>query len=79
MLVLLVVPPLYGCEIWIASGHGAKNRYIPCHLISQVLGSHAAWELLLACCMGFLGAMLFLPFGVLARKLLGLLGAVCLI
>ena len=47
MLVLLVVPPLYGCEIWIASGHETKKRYIPCHLISQVLGSHVAWGFLL--------------------------------
>ena len=39
--------PLYGCEIWMPSGHGTKKRYIPCQLISQVLGSDVAWRLLL--------------------------------
>jgi len=33
-------------EIWIAFGHGAEQRYIPCHVIAAELGKDASWGLL---------------------------------
>ena len=78
VVAIAVSSVLDGCEIWIAFGHGTKKRYIPCHLISRVLGSDVAWGLL-PYCMGFLGAILVPPFIKLARKPLGLFDAVCLI
>ena len=34
VIAITVSSVLRDCEIWIAFGHGAKQRYIPCHLIA---------------------------------------------
>ena len=46
VIAIAVSSVLHGCEIWIAFGHGAKKRYIPFHLITQLLGSDVGWRLL---------------------------------
>jgi len=42
VIVIAVTSVLRDCEIWIAFGHGAKQRYIPCHIIEAELGKDAS-------------------------------------
>lgn len=46
VIAIAVSSVLQDCELWIAFGHGAKLRYIPCHLIAAELGNDASWGLL---------------------------------
>jgi len=39
----VVVIAIAVSEIWIAFGHGAKQRYIQCHVIAAELGKDASW------------------------------------
>ena len=66
VIAIAVSSVLHGCEIWIAFGHGAKKRYIPCHLISQILGSDVAWGLLLP--HGFTGCDTVSAFRAIGKK-----------
>ena len=47
VIAIAVSSVLPNCEMWIAFGHGAKLRYIPCHTIASALGNEASWGLLL--------------------------------
>jgi len=38
VIAIAVTNVLRDCEIWIAFGHGAEQRYIPCHAIAAELG-----------------------------------------
>ena len=66
VMVIAMSSVLHGCEIWTTFGHGAKKRYIPCHLISQVLGSDVAWGLLLL--HGFTGCDTVSAFRGIGKK-----------
>jgi hypothetical protein len=46
ILAVAVSSTLDNSQIWVAFGHGAKLRYIPCHLIASQLGAESSWALL---------------------------------
>ena len=49
VLATAVSSTLDNCQLWVVFGHGAKRRYLPCHLIASQLGAESQ-----------LGALLFL-------------------